>query len=85
MSTPAKQPDAACPAPRTTRDSVAGAPSPGGHPPYLVRRCTSSLAGFLHAYDVTHLDEDGTYGHWFTSPGRGVTKLLVVRDRWELG
>jgi hypothetical protein len=24
---------------------------------------TSSLAGLLRAYDATHLDEDGTYGH----------------------
>jgi hypothetical protein len=46
---------------------------------------TSSLVGFLRAYDVTHLDEDGTYGHWCTLPWTRSEKLLVVRDRWELG
>jgi hypothetical protein len=38
---------------------------------------TSSLAGLLKAYDVTHLDEDGTYGHALQG-----ASMYSAKGRW---
>jgi hypothetical protein len=38
---------------------------------------TSSLAGLLRAYDATHLDEDGTYGHALQGASR-----YSAKGRW---
>jgi hypothetical protein len=38
---------------------------------------TSSLAGFLRAYDATHLDEDGTYGHALQG-----ASMYSAKGRW---
>jgi hypothetical protein len=48
---------------------------------------TSSLAGLLRAYDATHLDEDGTYGHalqgasMYSAKGRWVSRPPRATDR----
>ena len=38
---------------------------------------TSSLAGLLRAYDATHLDEDGTYGHALQG-----ASMYSAKGRW---
>jgi hypothetical protein len=38
---------------------------------------TSSLAGLLRAYDATHLDEDGTYGHALQG-----ASMYSAKNRW---
>jgi hypothetical protein len=38
---------------------------------------TSSLAGLLRAYDATHLDEDGTYGHVLQG-----ASMYSAKGRW---